>query len=99
MSAPSQKMRPPVGCQKPADEVEDRGLAGAVGADEAVEAAFRHRQVQVRKGRQPPEAHVQVFRPEQSHGNLMVPRRRAPRWRPRGAAGGPARPRKIPGGP
>src|SRR3546814_806110 len=35
---------PVIGPQRTGDEVEQRGLAGAVGADQAGDAAFRHRE-------------------------------------------------------
>ena len=44
-SRPSKRIRPAVGSQRAGDQVEQRGLAGAVGADQPEPVAGRHPQV------------------------------------------------------
>jgi hypothetical protein len=55
------------GVHKTAQEIEHRGLARAVGADEAVEAPCRQGQVEIVQGQEPPEFHPQMLDVKESH--------------------------------
>ncbi len=57
--------------------IEERGLAGAVGAHDAVQLAFRHGQVDLLEHHAVPEAHVHAFRLDQSHQLLLKSKRSA----------------------
>src|SRR5208282_3526250 len=56
------------GLQKAADQVEDRGLTGAVGADKTIERTFRNLQTKILQGQQTTESHAQVLDIQELHG-------------------------------
>ena len=67
MSSPSKMMRPEVCCQKAADQVEERGLAGAVGTDDGAQLAGLDRHRHVVDGDQAAELLGDVLDPQQAH--------------------------------
>ena len=57
---PARNTSPPCGSEQPGQHAEQRGLAGAVRADEPDDRRRRHRQAHVVEGDQPAEAHGHV---------------------------------------
>ena len=73
MSSPSKMIRPEVGCQGAGDHVEDGGLAGAIGADQAGDAALFNLQTAVVDRIETAECLRQVFKLQ--HPALVPPMR------------------------
>ena len=67
MSSPSNRMRPEVGVEKSADQIEEGGLAGAVGADHRAQLAGLDRHRDVVDGDQAAEMARDVLDLEQAH--------------------------------
>ena len=84
MSAPSKRDAPRVGRLEARDDVEGRGLAGAVGADERQDLAAAEVEAEAVDGRQAAEAHRDVHAPRapgrgdrSARARLEAPRRRS----------------------
>ena len=73
-------MTPESGRDEPADQVDERGLPRAVGADEGKHLALRHGEVHVVHGVGVAEVLGQLVRPQDAHeAGAALPRRRASR--------------------